>query len=263
MVDIGKMTYTIKFINVINQSGFELKQWSNTVKFTDVARLRSKLKADFGTYLENDDFQIGYIMPGHGAKGKQVPITYLEDLTGMYGRCSRTKHIVLWVKPSRKKEPTSGASDSRVRKRTSSDASTSLQQESAGPSKRSKPGSDVGNSRLKYGAEYNKMFELQEIVDELEKRHGTQYTIEQLRAWGNMMIMKKHDSLDCPPDKPFFKGKKTVQSTNSPGKRIKYRSECMDQLDKWHSLLSRGVSTQEQYDEFQESILSDIKRLNN
>ena len=50
---------------------------------------------------------------------------------------------------------------------------------------------------------HNKMFELQEIVDELEKRHGTQYSIEQLHAWGNMMMIKKHDSLEHPPDEPF------------------------------------------------------------
>ena len=46
------------------------------------------------------------------------------------------------------------------------------------------------------------MFELQEIVDELEKHHSTKYTIEQLRAWGNMIMMKKHDSLEHPPKKP-------------------------------------------------------------
>ena len=109
------------------------------------------------------------------------------------------------------------------------------------------------------------VFELQEIVDELEKRHSKKYTIEQLRAWGHMM-MKKHDSYDDPPDKPFFKQSKEEQpaatGTRSPGKRIHYQSECMDQLDKWHSLLRRGVITQEQYTELQESILSDIKKLN-
>ena len=105
---------------------------------------------------------------------------------------------------------------------------------------------------------------MQEIVDKLEKQHSKKYTIEQLRAWGNMLMMKKHDSYDRPPDKPFFKERKAEQpSAKSPGKRIHYRSECMDQLDKWHSLLSRGVITPEQYAEMQESILSDIKKLNN
>ena len=135
-MNVEKITYTIKFINLINQSGFELKQWSNTTKFTDVARLKSHLKADFEMYLEGDDFQIGYIMPGHGAKGRQVPITYLEDLTSMYSRCSRTKQIVLWVKPSRKKDSSIGASDSRVRKRPYSDARACFQQEGTGASKK-------------------------------------------------------------------------------------------------------------------------------
>ena len=123
-----------------------------------------------------------------------------------------------------------------------------------------------GSSRSKYSAEHNKMFELQEIVDELEKRHSKKYTLEQFRAWGNLMMMKKHDSYDHPPEKPFFKQKKEEQpaaGARSPSKRIHYRSECMDQLDKWHSLLQRGVITQDQYTEMQESILSDIKKLNN
>ena len=47
------------------------------------------------------------------------------------------------------------------------------------------------------------MFELQEIVDELEKLHNNKYTTEQLRAWGHMMMMKKHDWYEHPPDKPF------------------------------------------------------------
>ena len=66
----------------------------------------------------------------------------------------------------------------------------------------------------KYSAEHNKMFKLQEVVDELEKRHSKKYTIEQLQAWGNMMMMKKHDSHDRPPDKPFFKQKEEQPATD-------------------------------------------------
>ena len=193
----------------------------------------------------------------------------------MYSRCHRTKHVVLWAKPLRKKDLPSGSSDSRARKRVGSDN----HQEVGGPAKKSKDGgsssqqaqetgranSNIGSTRSKYSAEHNKMFELQEVVDELEKRHSKKYTIEQLRAWGNMMMMKKHDSYDRPPDKPFFKQKEEQPATGirSPGRRIHYRSECMNQLDKWHSLLQCGVITQEQYTEMQESILSDIKKLNN
>ena len=174
------------------------------------------------------------------------------------------------AKNLRKKDlPSSGSSGSRARKRPGSDN----QEEVGRPAKKSKDGGQdsgsgsASSNRSKYSAEHNKVFELQEIVDELEKRHSKKYTIEQLRAWGHMMMMKKHDSYDDPPDKRFFKQNKEEQpaatGTRSPGKRIHYRSECMDQLDKWHSLLQRGVITQEQYTEMQESILSDIKKLNN
>ena len=46
----------------------------------------------------------------------------------------------------------------------------------------------------------------------------------------------------------------------SPGKRINLRSECMDQLNKWHGLLEKGAISQTQYDEFKK-IIGDIADL--
>ena len=259
-----KVNYSIKLIGPRNQSGFELKRWQNTTKFTDVTRLRSQIKADFGAHFDDDDnFQIGYIMPGHGAKGHQVPLVYSDDLTCMYDKCKRTKHVVLWVKSLRKRDLSLGAASSSARKCSGCDSQNgdcgpsaakktrvggnSLQQ-SDGTGQSHSDKSNAGSTRSTYTGVHNKMMELEEIVDELEKKHSKKYTTEQLRAWANMMLMKKHDSYDQPPDKPFFSVKKGEQpSTRSPGKRIHYRSECMDQLDKWHSLLQRGVITQDQY----------------
>lgn len=75
--------------------------------------------------------------------------------------------------------------------------------------------------------------------------------------------MKKHDSLEEPPDLPFWRGrKKKVESpiSVSPGKRINLRGQCVDQLLKWHQLLEKGAITQEQYDEFHATIMSDVKQ---
>ena len=97
----------------------------------------------------------------------------------MYSRCNRTRQIVLWAKPSssRKKGASSG---SRARKRPDSGD----QQEVGGPAKKSRcSGNSLqqahdprsgssSNTRSKYSAEHNKVFELQEIVDELEKLHS-------------------------------------------------------------------------------------------
>ena len=79
-----------------------------------------------------------------------------------------------------------------------------------------------------------------------------------------MLQMKKHDSYEEPPKKPFFKttkaGPTKPQGVMSPGKRIQYRSQCIDQLDKWHDLKERGIITESQYSEMQDAILSDIKK---
>ena len=101
------------------------------------------------------------------------------------------------------------------------------------------------------------------IVGELESKHKGTYTTEQIRCWANMIQIKRHDSYDNPPDKPFFKSKSKGSGGGtgvSPGKKVTLRSECIQQLDKWHDLLVRGVISEEQYKEFKDTILADIKR---
>ena len=83
------------------------------------------------------------------------------------------------------------------------------------------------------------MDEVEEIVEKLSGKHDS-YTPEQLRAWAHMIHLKKHASYDAPPNKPFFRSKKGTSDSSSsvcvqsPGKRINMRSQCIDQLDKWH-----------------------------
>ena len=68
--------------------------------------------------------------------------------------------------------------------------------------------------------------------------------------------MKKHQSYDIAPDKPFFKKKsksteKQSSSIASPKKRIELRSECMDQL------ADQAVISEDQYRDLQRKILKD------
>ena len=78
-----------------------------------------------------------------------------------------------------------------------------------------------------------------------------------------MIQIKQHESYEIPPNKPFFttraKGVTTLATSISPGKKINLRSECIQQLDKWHDLKVRGIITEDQYKEFKETILSDMK----
>jgi len=121
-----------------------------------------------------------------------------------------------------------------------------------------------------------KIKDVEAVVDVLTEKHGSKYSVEQLNAWAHMIQMGKHVSTEVPPALPYFgKGVKrskekqedgTQPSSHtsvalSPGKRISLRSECMDQLSKWYSLLEKGVISQSKYDELQETILGDISTL--
>lgn len=114
---------------------------------------------------------------------------------------------------------------------------------------------------------------MEEIVKKFKSKHGTLYSVEKLNIWAHMLHIEKHGSLDVPPNVPYFtrahqssQQKSVSQSTSSPvtigpvspGKRVSLRTECMEQLSKWHSLLEKHVITQNHYDKVQQTILKDL-----
>ena len=109
---------------------------------------------------------------------------------------------------------------------------------------------------------------MEAIVNTLKEKHGSLQSVEQLNAWGHMI------HVGITPALPYFskaKGKSSSAEQEagtqpsspspvvlSPGKYISLRSECMDQLSKWYSLLEKGVIFQSKYEELQKTILGDI-----
>ena len=88
--------------------------------------------------------------------------------------------------------------------------------------------------------------------------------------------MEKHNSLDTPPDIPFFTGSvkkatnddKSVVSCSegtkascgiSPSKQVNLHTESIKYLVQWHSLLEKGGISREVYEDMQQAILKDIK----
>lgn len=217
--------------------------------FKDADHVRKELREAFPDRISCEAGDaLGYIEPGHGCRGKQRWITSDNDVSQMYDDHKGKKEILLWAY-SREAESTSLAPP---------------------PSSKRHHSSTDGRGQAENIA--SKLTEVEEIYDTLSEKHSTTYTVEQLRAWAHLIQMKKHCSYDHPPEKPFFKRKRekhsgvtstaTVdESTRSPGKRIGLRTQCIDQLQKWHSLLESGAVSQEQYDELQKSILDDIKQL--
>ena len=116
----------------------------------------------------------------------------------------------------------------------------------------------------RYDTHVDRMAEVATIEDKLQEKHSGKFTDQQLRSWAHLIQMKKHSSYDEPPEKPFFhsthKSTSTPALTTSPSKRINMRGQCVDQLLKSHQLFEKGVITKEEYNQFQASILNDVKK---
>ena len=98
---------------------------------------------------------------------------------------------------------------------------------------------------------------------------------ERLRMWAYLIQMGKHASLDEPPDKPYWRGRKRpateadkhvtakvrVVSSSSPSTKVSMRTQLIDQLEKWKKLHTDGIIDDTEYKELRESILTDIKNL--
>lgn len=108
----------------------------------------------------------------------------------------------------------------------------------------------------------SKCEEAKDVFHTLVEKHTNRYKPEQLHAWAEMIQMKKHLSLETPPDLPFFKTKEKPEepkaAISSPSRRIQTRSLCIEQLQRIGDLLEKCLLTQEQYNTLHETIIKDI-----
>ena len=248
------MSYSLKVVHREKKSDYSVRKWrdAQSVRFESVNALKYRLKQNFSDILgdvKEDEIEMGFIEPGHGAKGKQHWIVDDDDLRHMYKTYEGKKDIMLWVYLGTIKRPHSPD-----------------------------PESSSTGRKTKYDVHTHRMMEVEEIADDLETRHGNCYTQEQYNVWAHMIHLKKHHSHDNAPDKPLFRGSrskkpsvscKSTHSTPStstsgnssplptgisPGKRIQLRSQSMQQLEMWHSLYEKGAVEEEEYKKVQDNI---------
>lgn len=230
--------------------------------------IMSRLPSGIGDVPDLEAVDMGFVEPGHGGKGRKVWLFNDDDLHNMYKTHQKKKRILLWC---------------YTEKAASSHASRST-----GPEKKGK-GDNEGIS--KGGSSYNSQLQKQEAVDkifsQLKDKHSGKYKPEQLRTWAHMYHLGTHDSLECPPDKPFFRGNLRKRSSSeigssssssdrtpeskrsagttangvSPRRQVNIRSELTDQLKKCQDLVETGGISKEVFDDLQHTILDDIKQL--
>ena len=199
--------------------------------------------------------QLG-ISSGHGMKGKQNSLEVDDDLVEMYTEYQSKREILLWCFAIIEENSVPETQKSRKRSRNTS---------------RDPVDGDEPRTTSKREA-CQKKIQVDDI-SKLKEKHGSKYSIEQLSAWAHMLHIGKHDSHDTPPNRPFFGRKQSGSdgsgmqqsdrlkgfnaSALSPTKRVQLRSECIEQLDRLHSLEKGGIP-HEDYDNLQKAILGDI-----
>ena len=231
-----KLNYSVKLMNPGLKRDYTMHKFKAD-KFGSVDEIRDCLP----TVLPCGFTQLGYIDPGRGLKGKQQWITQDDDLAEMYDKYGK-RDILLWC--LKKLDDPPGADGSKSKKKSVS--------EGVPTAKRLK------QSTSRYA---ETLTEVEELIEQLRKKHGSLYSVEQLNCWAHMYQTQKHGSLEIPPDLPYFqttKRKRSSAETNtssqdtpfpshsilstpssiSPSKCVTLHTECMKQLKLWHSLLS-------------------------
>ena len=250
--------YSLKVINPSKKSEYRTVRLQGQKVCTTLDGLKEFI--DKGLPVTGDNLppvkevEIGYLEPGHGAKGKRCWLYTDDDLKEMYGKHKGKKELLLWCYSHKTEslKPTAKC--------------TAVQ-----PKEKETNVAVVRSS--KYDNHTKKMAEVDQIFGKLEDQHCGKYSPEQLRAWAHMIQMSKQDSYEVPPDKPFFCGHKQVATDHNvpeskcsapglfPGRRVNMRGELIDQLQKLQGLVDGGTISEEQYKELKQTVLNDIKGL--
>ena len=218
--------YSVKIINRGRKSDYTVSKLHSSAKFSSV----EELKESFHTALDFVPSEFGFIVPGHGLKGRQRWIRDDTDLDEMYSDHPNKQDFILWCYTA-----VTQVGDGTTHKISGQKRAASTE---AAPKSKSTC--------------VRKITEVEEIIKDLREKHGTSFTTEQFSMWAHVIHIGKHSSREAPPDLPFFRQghKKTTSppslepsssagiatsSTSvavSPGKRVSLRSECINQLEK-------------------------------
>ena len=77
--------YSVKVVSPVGKGGYEVHDLESHVVFTEVSKMKESIVSSCKHYMEvGKELLFGYIVPGHGKKGKQLEVTTNKDLKDMY-----------------------------------------------------------------------------------------------------------------------------------------------------------------------------------
>ena len=93
----AKILFKCKLVNPDKKSEFIIKK-SHACKFQTMLEMESFLKDSFNELHKEqaEKLTFGYIVPGHGMKGRQEWITDDDDVKNMFDVYCKKKEVLLW-----------------------------------------------------------------------------------------------------------------------------------------------------------------------
>lgn len=228
-----------------------------------------------------EDFNIGYM---HGST--VVGIRGRDDISEFWSSMKSSSKTNLWCDGLKVSAPLVSSNKRNLKMADlNSDLDSDLDCETTSSTKKKKK--KKKQARISYEEE-----EVQEVVDNLKEKHGSDFTVMQYRIWGEMVVGGNHKSLDDPPNNTMFsragggtpykkknqhspmtelataitaalspKHSPAVGIAGSPAKVIEGRSKLYKQLSELQNLRSSGILSEEEYVTEKESIMDLLKKL--
>lgn len=255
------------FIKAVNADGKKTDSKTFTLRNIDTQRVRtcSQLKTLIKAHLEDDienavDFDIGYL---HNSS--VINLRSCTDLQEVWHKLMNGVAITLWCDGLRKRH----GKKKKGRELDGDEDGEEVHQ----PKKKKK--NEERDDRI------------QDLVEELKKKHGEKYTQMQYRIWAEMVVGDVHKDYDIPPTSTMFRrsggnfnsGRKKEDLTQaltqiasavtptrlgnssngtSPAKAIEGRSKCYRQLAELKNLRDISVLTDDEFEAERAAILSTL-----
>lgn len=170
-------------------------------RFGSLSEMKSKLMDEFPAQVPSTmDFQLGYFI---GKQSSKYWLMCQDDLESMYKTLQGRTSVLLWC-DGRPTDISDEEPQSRKRKNSSPVSN---------PTKRKELDID-----------------LDDTVRKLREKHGSTYSLPQMRLWARMIAAGHHESTDNPPQIPAITGitpkreKKTSLSSALAGAAVSFAS---------------------------------------
>ena len=227
-----------------------------------------------------EDFSIGYTQGS-----TVVGIRSRDDISEFWSCVKSSNKTNLWCDGLKVSAPLVATNKRNLKMADiNSDLDSDFDSETTSSTKKKKK---KKKARISYEEE-----EVQEVVDSLKQKHGSDFTVMQYRMWGEMVVGGNHKSLDNPPNNTMFsragggtpykknsqhspvtqlataitaalspKHSPAVGIAGSPAKVIEGRSKLYKQLSELQNLRSIGILSEDEYITEKESIMDLLKKL--